>query len=165
MSTPEAIGSFGLLAALFLSLLVFRRARRHTNDFSQTAAFKERLPQWVKQFEAFVFCAFMVASVIGVSWLALHFGFATHGSPRSITGTVAIYFALGICLISLPIAALGANLLSWLVPPLRGANSQAMGGLQVTFWSMNRGLLYFAAIAVPIGVVFLALASVSPWKV
>lgn len=156
MSEPEVTWSLGLLAVLLLGLLALKRARRRTTDFQQSAIFKERLPGWVRQFEAITFCTFLCGSFMAVAWLFLRFGTSQHVGSHAMTGASAIYFALGVGLIALPVGMLSANLLSWLLPPVRAANTLAMEGLQVSFWSANRGLLLFGAASVPIGMALMS---------
>jgi hypothetical protein len=162
VSQLEVIWSFGALAALQLGLMAFKRLRRRTSDFHQSAKFKEQLPGWVRQFEFLTMSASLCASLLAVSWLFIHFVEPSHG--RSPTGAAAVFLALGIGLISMPSALLSSNLVSWLIPPVRAANERAMEGLQVSFWSMNRGLLQFAAVSVPLGIGLLALEVVAPWR-
>lgn len=164
MSASEIVWSFGLLGALLLALASFKRARRRTSDFRESAAFKERLPNWVKQFEAIAFCAFVCAGMIGVAWLFYRVAGVVHAGRRATTGAAGLYFAVGAGLISLPVSALAANLLSWLLPPVRAANAKAMAGSRVTFLSMNGGLLYFGTVSVPLGLVILFLAASAPWS-
>jgi hypothetical protein len=86
------------------------------------------------------------------------------GPLPQLNGASAIYLAMALGLISLPLAGLGVNLVSWLTPWARSANKRAMDGLEVSLWSMNRGLLYFGAVSIPVGAVLLALALIAPWR-
>jgi hypothetical protein len=160
VSAFEIIWSLGLLGALFAVLTAFKRIRRRTVDFRETAEFKERLPAWVKQFEAIALCVLFGGGSVGVAWL---FYRVIGVGPRATVGAGGLYFAVGACLISIPMSALAANLLSWMLPPVRAANQKAMAGSRISFWSMNRGLLGFGAISVPLGMVILALAAWTPW--
>jgi hypothetical protein len=162
VSQLEVIWSFGALVILLLGLMTFKRLRRRTSDFHQSAKFKGQLPGWVRQFEFLTMSASLFATFLAVSWLFIRFGEPSHG--RSATGAAAVFLALGVGLISLPTALLSANLVSWLIPPVRAANERAMEGLQVSFWSVNRGLLQFAAVSVPLGIALLALEVVAPWR-
>jgi hypothetical protein len=69
VSTSELIWPLALLAALSIALLVFKRVRRRTRDFAESAAFKQRLPSWVRLFELAVAVAFLIGGVLAVTWL------------------------------------------------------------------------------------------------
>ena len=62
-----------------------------------------------------------------------------------------------------PVGALMANLMSWLWPPLRQANEAAMQGTQVSFTTANYGLVQFAIVSVPVGLLAVAVAAFAPW--
>jgi len=79
------------------------------------------------------------------------------------TGASAIYLMIGIGGIILPLGFLSANLLSWTIPALRHANERAFRGHQVSFTSANVGLIKFAYVSVPVGIVALFIAAIEPW--
>jgi len=164
MSARQALWAMGLLVVLFGGLAIFRRVRGRTDDYRQTAVYKQRLPMWLGQFERAALGLLLAATIMIVlkADLGLRARFATGGGAT--TGVAAIYFVLGLFMIALPVAMLGANLLSWLFPPARRANLKAMEGLSVSFWTLNRGLLLFSAATVPFGTLLLALSEVEPWR-
>ena len=67
-------------------------------------------------------------------------------------------------MIAVPAGLICANFVCWLIPPARRANLQAMEGLDLSFWSLTRGLVLFGAVGVPIGLVLLALCIIAPWR-
>ena len=162
MQVREALWGVGLLAVLFGALTVFRRFRRRTEDYRQAALFKRRLPLWVGQLETTILCLLLTPALMIV--VRVVFVLRDRFGGGDMSGVAAIYFALGLLLGAVPIAMLGANVVSWLLPSVRRANLKAMEGLQVSFWSLNRGLLWFAAATVPLGAALLALAILSPWR-
>jgi len=164
MVTREAVWALALPVVLFLGLLAFRRVRRRTDDYRQSATFKERVPNWLKQFEAITFCVSTALFVVLVvrSFFILRARFV--GSTDEIDGADGVYLALGSILIAVPIAMLFTNFLSWLFPPSRKANLGAMQGLAISFWSTNRGLLWFGAASLPLGTVLLGVAAAAPWR-
>jgi hypothetical protein len=81
---------------------------------------------------------------------------------HTLKGAPAFFFVIGMMMIVTPLMFLAANVVSWLIPPLRAANLKAMTGLQVSFWTMNRGLLLFGAVTIPLGLAFMALAAL--WR-
>jgi len=117
----------------------------------ERARFKSALPLWVKYIEMMVWVAFWVAIFFVIFFGSL----SMHHSLRPITtkpGSPAIGL---ICFASLfagmvP-AMLSANLLSWLILPLRRANLLAMEGLPAaSFAEMNRGLIKFGLVLEPL---------------
>jgi hypothetical protein len=98
-----------------------------------------------------------------VVFRAFFFAHETARPGHRIEGADAIYAVIGIALITLPIAMITANLVSWVVPPLRRANLEAMSGLPVSLRKFNRGLLLFGAVTIPLGLMDLAIAALEPW--
>jgi len=164
MSGREDIWSFGLIGGLLAAFILFKRIRRRTADFHESAGFKARLPGWIRQVEAALLCAFVGAGAAGITLLFHSATGLLPFDPQASTGVAALYFSVGLVLISLPAAALAANLVSWLIPPVRSANERAMAGSKVSFSSTNRGLLYFAAVSVPLGLLILWTAAWAPWS-
>jgi hypothetical protein len=162
MSFAESVWSFGFLGLLLATALLFRRFRRRTADYHESRVAKGRLPSWVRVVERLV----MYAAILGLGALVLVvFGNESRaeGGAHHLGGAAAIYIALGALLIAIPLGALLANLVSWLLPPLRRANEAAMSGTQVSFLSANRGLVLFGAVSVPIGLVAVVVAAIAPW--
>jgi uncharacterized membrane protein YidH (DUF202 family) len=104
-------------------------------------------------------------TLYALAFLTGGFAFRTfaqfHKGP--VTAATAVYTVMGVFLVAIPVGALGANAISWVVPPLRRANQAAMSGSQVSFTSANRGLLLFAAASIPAGLLMLAVAALEPW--
>lgn len=157
MPQAEALWSFSLLGILLLCLITFRQWRRRTCDYPEASKVKRRLPQGVRLIEKITLYAAVI--VIGLGLLRL---FASHHGTE-LSGAAGLYAAVGSFLIAVPVAALVANGVSWIVPPLRRANLAAMLGAKVSFASANRGLLLFAAVSVPIGMAVLMTAAAEPW--
>ena len=164
MAVREALWAMGLLVIAFLVLTAFRRLRRRTDDYRQSAVFKKRLPFWLGQFEMISFGLLMAAVVLIVAKavFSLRARFGVAGGAT--TGAAAIYLVLGLMLIAVPVAMLAANGVSWLFPPARRANLKAMEGLSVSFWTLNRGLMLFAAATVPFGALLLVVSALEPWR-
>ena len=164
MSGRESVWSFGLLALLVAAMTMIRRFRSPTIDFQHSAMVKARLPLWVKLFELLTLSAFAVASMIGVMLLISRLSPELLPGTHAVAGVSAVYFGVGTALIGIPFGALWANVVSWLTPPVRVANLAAMDGLSVSFWSANRGLLLFAAMSLPLGLLVMFIAKLSPWR-
>ncbi len=147
---------------LLVGLLAFRRMRRKTSDFAESQTFTGRLPAWVATTESIVWLSLTFLIGGAISWL---FAVAhTHLKPNHVVaGTAAIFVVLGTAMIALPIAMLGSNWISWIIPPLKAANLQAMSGLQVSFSTANKGLFKFGIVSVPLGLIALAISVTEPW--
>ncbi|MCI3133787.1 hypothetical protein [Phenylobacterium aquaticum] len=157
MSLAETVWSFGFLGLLLLGIFWFRRLRSRTDDFRQTRDVKQRISSSVAIFEkvALYALALLVGGLLFRTFAIFHKG--------QVTGATAVYVVLGCSLVAIPVAALGANGISWVVPPLRRANQAAMSGSQVSFASANRGLLLVATASVPIGLIAIIVAGLEPW--
>lgn len=157
MLLEDALWSFGLLAALLGASLAFIRLRRGTSDFKQMRGAKERMPSSVRAFEKLT----LYALTLGTGGLVFHAFKLFH--QGQVSGATAVYAVVGALLVAIPVGALSANGISWVVPPLRRANLAAMLGSDVTFASANRGLILFGSISIPVGVIALAVAVFEPW--
>ena len=153
-----------MLGILFLGLETFKRFRRRTRNFTEVRKFKGELPYWTKTVESFNWLVLsllfgaIVFRLFAMAHAALH-------PERRIEGAAAIYGVIGTFLIVVPLALLGANFISWIVPPLRRANINAMTGLDISFNASNRGLLQFGAVSIPLGALLLIFATMEPWLV
>ena len=163
MRGPEALWSVGLLGAVLFALMIFRRYRSRTQSFADGQTFKTRLPLWVQGVERVLWWALLLLFAGGVykGFLTLH-GVFTPG--RSVQGVSAVFSVVGTGAVALPIAMLAANMISWLVPPIRAANARAMDGLSVTFADVNKGLFLFGCASVPLGLLALFAATFEPWS-
>ncbi len=164
MSGREIVWALGLLGVLLAALTRFRRLRRPTVDYQQSAVVQARLPKWVKLFESSMICAFVVASMIGATLLVCRFSPGLLREPNGVTGASAIYFFVGTTSIAIPLSFLCANVVGWLIPPVREANLAAMDGTSVSYWSANRGLLLYSAVSMPLGLLLTFIAVLSPWR-
>lgn len=162
MSFAEIVWSFALLGLLLIALLLLVRLRRWTADYRESRTAKGRLPSWVRGVEMLALYVFVLAigGLVFVAFIRLN---SLEGIGRRIVGATAIYVTVGAALIASPLGALMANLVSWLLPPLRRANDAAMAGTHVSFASANRGLLQCATVSVPVGFIAVAVAAFAPW--
>jgi hypothetical protein len=80
-----------------------------------------------------------------------------------LTDAAAVYVIIGFGFVTLPMAMLSANAVSWLMPFLRNANQEAFRGTHVSFKSANAGLIKLASVSVPFGMVALLVAAIKPW--
>jgi hypothetical protein len=161
--TPAAaLWSFGFLGLLLAAALLFRKLRRGTIDYQDSMAARSRMPSWARVVEKVALWSFVLATGFVVV-VAFHQIYELEHPGRHIVGATAVFATFGAILIAFPIGALLANLLSWILPPIRTANEAAMAGTEVSFTSANRGLLQFALVSVPVGVAALALAAIAPW--
>jgi hypothetical protein len=162
MKIAEVIWALAMPAILLLGCVIFMRIRRRTADFAEVQTYKGRLPAWLPPAEAIIMCVALV--VIMVAVYRIFYGVHASLRPgRDIRGVDAVYATVGVGLIAIPAAALLANLVSWLAPPMRAANLRAMAGLDQSFAKTNRGLLLAGAVMLPIGLVDLAIAVIEPW--
>jgi hypothetical protein len=153
-----------LVPAVWLAgFVAFRRYRRRTRGFADNATFKSRLPQWVKQLEFYSFAvalsAYVTLSFIGL--FRLHRALHPQTPPTDLATTM---IAVACIFPAITLAMLTSNLISWAIPPARNANLAAMSGLdKVSFGSLNRGLLLFALVIVPICMVQGLVGAFEPW--
>ena len=162
MTGAEATWVFGMLGLCLAGLTVFMRLRRRTDDYADVRTYKARLPAWASVTER-VFCWALIiglGAAVFRAFLAIH---AITRPGRDVEGADAAFAVMGAGLLALPMAMLLANGISWLIPPMRSANLQAMGGLNQSFAKFNRGLVIASAVMWPIGLVDLAIAAMEPW--
>lgn len=164
MPVIQAVWTAGLLALPLLVLLGFMRRRARTLDYTESRAVKAQLPWWVKNCETLLMLAF------GYLWAAVSFKLYAllRGSQPErdmpLVGAAAFYVIIGIAFIVIPIAMLSANAVSEFIPFLRKANQKAFRGTHVSFKSANAGLLKFAAVSVPFGMMATLIAAIEPWR-
>ena len=163
MTNAEIAWQFGTLGLLLGGLLIFKRFRRRTRDFAEAQAVKGRLPAWVGLVERINWFALTI--LIGAGLFQI-FAAIHGGASRShrIEGSVAGLVVIGVGLIAVPFAMVISNWISWIVPPLRAANLRAMTGPQVSFGRANLGLVQFASVSIPVGLVLLWMAVAEPWR-
>jgi hypothetical protein len=109
--------------------------------------------------------ALICAALFAVGVWRVYFAVSGDTPPAGpITSPGPMYVVFGIGGIILPLALLCANAVSWLVPPLRNANLRAFQGKGVSFKSMNIGLIKFALVSLPAGLLALLVAAIQPWS-
>jgi hypothetical protein len=143
--------------------LVFRRLRRDTVGKAERDQFRTRLSPWVTGLEMLnVVVIFAGLSLVAFSvLLRLHATF--HGSSPA-TGLAIMLIGVACAIGLLPPAMILANLVSWVIPPLRAANELANAGLPTTsFAGANNGLLVASAIVLPLCILQAALGVIEPW--
>ncbi len=162
MTGVEAIWSLGMLGGLLLGLVIFMRIRRRTADFAEVQTYRARLPVWVSLTERVFWWALILGFGAGAFrvFLAVH---AITRPGRQVEGADAAFALMGVGLFVLPMAMLCANGISWLIPPMRSANIQAMAGLNQSYAKANRGLFLIGAVMWPIGLIDLTIAAMEPW--
>lgn len=162
----------GLIIIVFTFLLVrwFGRYQKSTLQRSpesqERALFKQRLPGWVKSIEGLTFLALLPLIFFGLFFASfgahhlIHPG-ADWWHPSYIAGFL---LTLPTLIIAVPMSMIMANIISYLVPPLRKANELAMAGLPAaSFRQMNRGLILFLAWGAPFCLAALVLGVIDPW--
>jgi hypothetical protein len=162
MSVTEALWVFAPLVSAVVALLLFARKRRRTADYAKGRAFKAALPWWVGTIERLV--ALACASVFAVGAWKVCVVLAGPPSPDPITSPGPFYVIVGIGAIILPLALLCANVVSWIVPPLRSANERAFRGNGASFRSLNQGLIKGALASASAGLILIGVAAIKPWS-
>jgi hypothetical protein len=136
--------------------LLFRRVRRGTRGFAEGGTLKARMPAWLKTFETVVLAAFWLLASAGLFSLftALHHSLHPGLTPNEGGELARILILTGSFMAALPPSMLAANLVSWVVPPLRRANEVAMTDLPTTtFAAANKGLALLGALVVPVALI------------
>lgn len=162
MPIIETIWAAAPLVVLLAALLAFSNRRKRTADYAEARAAKAELAPWVRWaelFSAVVSCFVLGKIVFGIFEILI----APSQTSETQTGASAIYVAIGIGSIVLPLGLLAANLLSWAVPALRRENERAFRGHRVSFTSANTGLIKAACVSVPVGVLACYIAAIEPW--
>lgn len=163
MSPAEVMWLVLPWSAVVLGLFLFARKRQKTVDYAEGQAFKAALPWWVGTVERLVALAWAYVLVVS-TWKI--YSLLLGRSPTAVSSGTAekVFVVLGIGLIIVPLALLCANVVSWIVPPLRHANEQAFRGKSISFRSLNMGLIKGALISVPAGLLALVIAAIQPWS-
>jgi len=163
---PEIV--WGLLVALAWlgAAFAFRRLRRRTRGYAEGRVLKARLPSWVKTVESVILFGLWIPAAIGLQLALMAFHAQLHPNigAHDDDGLAIILVILGAFLSTIVPSMLIANLVSWLVPPLRKANVAAMSALPTTgFARWNRELLMLGAIVTPLAGAQAILGAVAPW--
>jgi hypothetical protein len=161
MSRTEALWIFAPWGLLVIFLLVFTAFRQKATDYAQAQAFKAGLPWWVGFVEQIVALAWGFVWAVSI-WKLYSLLSGVSMAPGSSTAEM-VFVVLGIGLIIVPLALLCANIVCWAIPPLRKANQRAFRGKNVSFGSLNFGLIKGALISLPVGIAALIVAAINPW--
>ena len=162
MPVVEVFWIFLPLVAAIVALYLFARKRQKTVDYAEGQAFKAALPSWVGTIERLVALAW--GSLFAVCAWKICVSLGGRPPPGPISSPGPIYIILGIGAIILPLAFLCANVVSWIVPPLRNANQRAFRGKGLSFKTMNQGLIRFASVSALAGFVLIGIAATKPWS-
>lgn len=162
-----AISGLTTLATWFIVRLIltrYLRYRRKTQSGQDWQRYKAKLPVWVKQIEMLLWLVLwlplMLASIILLerAYSALH---SAQSLPNGVTvGLIVVSSALT----TLVPALLLANVVSWLLPPIRIANLAAMQEFAtVSYGSATTGLVKVGSVVIPASLAVAVLAVLAPW--
>jgi hypothetical protein len=143
--------------------LVARRLRRNTVGKQERDRFRARAPSWLTSLEMINVIAILLVLSLGAFSALLRLHATLHG-PSPATGLVIVLVGLACFIGGMPPAMILANLVSWMIPPLRAANEAANAGLPTaSFAGANKGLLVASAIVLPLCLLQAALGVIEPW--
>jgi hypothetical protein len=143
----DIIGLGGLLlliAVMYGCLASLRRRRDQSGQRQQWRQFKSSLPAWVRSVESTTLIVIWGGLVLALFAGAMR----TLGASHFTHELSQITLAIAITVVTWPIAALLANLVNWIVPPIRRANEtvfKAHPGLSLR--RTNAELVSLAAVA------------------
>src|SRR6185312_7210869 len=163
---PEIVWILSVPLGWTVAALAFRRIRRDSQGYAERNVLRSRLPPWVAAFEGIVLMLLWVAGSLGLLFAFMRVHGALHPRVRAkdVGELAMILIGIGSFVAALPPCMLAANLVSWLVPPVRTANAAAMAGQPTTtFANANRGLALLAAVVVPMALAPALLGAVEPW--
>lgn len=168
------MGNFSSLVSIALTtilvpLVLTRLPYFRRPDVAARRVAKAQLPGWVQLVELFFFGA---SEVILISLFfcievyahrVLHQGRNILGSIQSDLSADTIFWLiqiLGPVIMALPLGMLLANLISWLIPPIRNAENKVMaeGVPGYTWHDGNFGLIKFSLVSSPICVILAAVS-------
>jgi hypothetical protein len=143
MMDPVGLAGLLLLLAVMCGCLaVVRRRRLKTGQRQMWRQFKSSLPAWVRTTESIALIAIWGGLVLAIFTGVMRALGAAHMTHDLSQVTLLFSVTIG----TWPLAALLANFISWMVPPIRRANKAAMAmhsGL-----SFRRANVELAALAV-----------------
>jgi hypothetical protein len=160
-----SIALMAILVPLVLSKLpYFRRP-----DVAARRAARAQLPGWVSLVELFFFGASEVVLIVlfflteNYAHRVLHQGRNILGSIQPDSSADLIFWliqVLGPVIMALPLSMLLANLISWLIPPIRNIENNliAEGAPGYTWHDLNFGLIKFSLVSSPICVILAAVS-------
>jgi hypothetical protein len=145
----------------------FRDWLRHRSPAAgERALFKKRLPNWVNTIEGLILLVLLILISVGLFFGSFTLHHIMHsntewGHASDIASGLLVVPSL---FISFPIAMLIANVISWLIPPVKKANELAMTGLPAASYAqLNRGLLLLLAWFAPLCLAATLLGVIDPW--
>jgi hypothetical protein len=152
-----------LLLTLLGSLWGMRGYRRRLPIFAEWQVMKSRLPQSVKRAESLILYGIWVV-LFPAAMIALHAVYFSRHTGTTIDPGVSAVLSLSAAAMTWPLAALGANAVSYLIASLRRASRAALAGLQVaTLRRANIELCVMAVATAALCAPFVALAILTPW--
>ncbi len=163
------MGYLGSLTTITLTIILVPWVLRRMSYFKRPDVVarrvaKARLPGWVLLAEWLLFGVSESVLIIplflieGHAHQALHQGRDLMSSAPPAASVGFIFWLIQILapvVIALPLGMLLANLISWLIPPIRNLENEVMaGGVSGYTWhDLNYGLIKFTLVATPICVV------------
>jgi hypothetical protein len=139
-----------------LAIWISRRFRvwlRHRSPAAgERGLFKERLPNWVKLVEGLILLVLLLPVSVGLFFASFTLHQLVHpntqwGHASDIASNLLI---IPILFISIPLAAVIANFISWLIPPVKRANELAMEGLPAASYTQLNRPFFTACLAYPL---------------
>jgi len=163
MSFADTVWIVAPLIPVLAGLLFFMKKRQKTVDYAEGQAFKVALPWWVSTIERLVVAALLTLFAVIASKIYFSVS-ADSPSPAPISSPGPVYVILGGVAIILPLTLLCANVVSWIVPPLRSANQRAFRSNGLSFKTMNVGLIRAALVSGLFGLALIGIAAIKPWS-
>jgi len=168
------MGNLGSLIAIPLTIilvpLILRRMPyfRRPDVVARRVA-KAQLPGWVSLVEMIFLGAFEGVLIILFFLIeahvhqALHQGKNLFGSAPQASSFSFVFWLIQICvplMMALPLGMLMANLMSWLIPPIRNIENEIMakGVPGYTWHDANYGLIKFSLVTCPICLILAAIS-------
>ena len=168
------MGSLGSILSIPLTIILVPWVLRRTPYFRRPdvlarRAAKAKLPGWVSILE-FLFFGVSEAALAILFLMAemlahreLHQGRNIPSSAPAVSSTDFVFWVVQIVaplVMVLPLGMLLADLISWLIPPIRNAENRIMaeGTSGYTWHDLNYGLIKFTLITSPICVILTAIS-------
>jgi len=138
--------------------------RKRSSAARERATYKQRLPNWIKLWDFITFVillALLIFALISLSFAAHRL---IHPSAQYPTNDADFFLTMPPLILAGVLAMVIANILSWLIPPVRKANEIAMGGLPAaSFEQLTNGLLLVLAWLAPICLILISFGVIDPW--
>jgi uncharacterized iron-regulated membrane protein len=139
---------FALITWLITGFLRWNRLR--SSAARERAAYKQRLPTWIKSVETYLLLVLLPLSLVGLLFLSLWLHGLFHAEPAGTLALVLImvpdfFFAMMFSMLAI-------NFLEWVIRPLKRVNEKAAEGLPAASWRQtNRDFLHVLGWAGPAG--------------